>query len=145
MEVTGLEAALKRIDGMSKRVDFAVKTAVRKVGLLAEAEIKTTLVGTFNDGHKRSDGRYTDSPLGTPPMTRTGALRASVRPSQPKPEGFASYSIVVGPGVKYARALELGLSNGATYPFVTPASEKLTKSGRVQRLYAETLRAALRK
>jgi len=134
------EAALEQ---MNRRVDFAIKIATQRLGEHAVGVMQDTIVPVYNDGHRRPDGRTTDSPLGTPPMTRSGALRASIV-SVNERVGFGIYSASVGPMVEYARALELGLVNGATYPTVTPASITIKDSGIAERMFADAVRAAVK-
>jgi phage gpG-like protein len=62
------------------------------------------------------------------PSIITGALRASVRTTEPKRLGFASYELMVGPTMVYSRIQELGgvAGRGVTLParpYVRPAFE----------------------
>lgn len=60
---------------------------------------------------------------GDKPNIVTGYLRRSIRNSGIVRLGFADYATKVGPTAVYGRAIELGLRNGAKYPFFGPAVE----------------------
>lgn len=136
--IPNAEAALK---DMEKRFDLAAKKATEAVGNKAIEVIGETIVPIYNDGHRRPDGRTTDSPIGTPPMTRSGALRANLVSIVNK-EGFGEYTAIVGSQVEYARALELGLSNGARYPYLQPAYDTMVEKNMVTQIYAHFAKLA---
>jgi len=140
----GVKNTESALEDLQNRLDFAAKKATEQVGLKAVEVMQETIIPVYNDGHLRADGRTTDSPIGTPPMTRSGALRANII-SVDERIGFGSYVTSVGSMVEYARALELGLSNGARYPYVQPASDTMVKQNYAQQIYASYAKAALRR
>jgi len=142
--VNGVKSVEQALQNLQNRLDFAAKKATEQVGLKAVEVMQETIIPVYNDGHMRPDGRTTDSPIGTPPMTRTGALRANIV-SVDERLGFGSYVTSVGSMVEYARALELGLSNGARYPFVQPASDTMVRENYARDIYASFAKAALRR
>lgn len=142
--VNGVKSVEQALENLQNRLDFAAKKATEQVGLKAVEVMQETIIPVYNDGHRRPDGRTTDSPIGTPPMTRTGALRANIV-SVDERLGFGSYVTSVGSMVEYARALELGLSNGARYPFVQPASDTMVRENYARDIYASFAKAALRR
>ena len=144
VNTSGVKDAEGALDDLQKRMDFAARKATEQVGLKAVEVMGATILDIYNDGHIRPDGRTTDSPIGTPPMTRTGALRANIV-SVNEQVGFGSYVASVGSMVEYARALELGLSNGARYPYVQPAYDTMMEKHYAQQIYASYAKAALRR
>jgi phage gpG-like protein len=74
---------------------------------------------------------YAKATPGEPPMNRTGNLRRSITGVKGK-EGFGTYTAIVGPGMKYARHLELGgpkWQEGVKFPFMEPAWRKFQSIG----------------
>lgn len=76
-------------------------------GVRVESAAKLNATGRF----------YGDGTRG--PRVRTGRLRASITHALGQ-DGRGLY-VDVGTNVEYARPLELGLRNGARYPFLRPA------------------------
>jgi len=72
---------------------------------------------------------YETATDGEPPQNRTGTLRRSIH-GQKTDKGFGTYSAIIGPGVVYGRALELGGEyapanwGGKRFPYMSPAFKK---------------------
>lgn len=84
--------------------------------------------GRFTSGG--SNRRWDKATSGQPPMNRTGDLRRSIKAYRYR-IGFASYGALVGPTIKYGRAVELGgkygpptWRNGEHFPYMQPAYKK---------------------
>lgn len=75
-------------------------------------------------GKKGSSYRvYAKAESGKPPMNRTSMLRKSIH-AEYQTQGFAHYTATVGPGMPYARQVELGGGNwgqGVRFPYMEPA------------------------
>lgn len=122
-----------------------VRTSVSKVSssfqsgaAAARDEMMTSLIqltkemivgerGYVQTGKSRT---YDPATPGQPPMSRTGTLRRSIQ-GQKQDLGFGSYGAIVGPGVVYGRALELGgeyaprtWTRGQKFPYMAPAFRK---------------------
>lgn len=85
-----------------------------QVAFAIEAEAKKNFQGT----HKRGERHIPNSTGG--PNVVTGALRRSIHTEIR--QGFGTYTASVFPTMVYARAVELGLRNGARYPYLVPAA-----------------------
>jgi len=82
--------------------------------------------GQAKRGAKIYDYKNDPAISGQPPKNRTGNLRRSITGIKGK-EGFDTYTAIVGPGMKYARHLELGgpkWKEGVKFPFMEPAWRK---------------------
>jgi hypothetical protein len=101
---------------------------------LTKEEIKGERPYTDKTGRNRKsvpvkDRVYDKATDGEPPMTRTGTLRRSIH-GQKTDKGFSTYSAIIGPGVVYGRALELGGEyapanwGGKRFPYMSPAFQK---------------------
>ena len=99
------------------KLEAAAVYALSQVAFAIEAEAKKNFQGT----HKRG-GRHVPNSTGGPNVV-TGALRRSINTEIRK--GFGTYEAKVFPTMIYARAVELGLSNGARYPYLMPAARKV--------------------
>jgi hypothetical protein len=61
---------------------------------------------------------------GSGPNVVTGDLRRSIVMDSIMQIGLAHFATTVGPTMVYGRAVELGLRNGANYPYFHPGVEK---------------------
>lgn len=139
--IPNVMAALER---KRQKMNFAVRTAVKRASMAAVNEIQKTIQPVYNDGHIRPDGRTTDAAPGGPPMQRTGNLRRSIHATEPVSEGFGQWYATAGPGAVYGRPLELGMGRGnVTYPFLEPARRKLEQSGRLRKIYIDAMKKAM--
>jgi len=91
---------------------------------LAQEEIKgeRAVIGTTKSGKKI----YEKATPNQPPQNRTGNLRRSIRGEKFR-EGYATYSAVVGPTMKYSRQVELGggkWGQDIKFPYMSPAFQK---------------------
>jgi hypothetical protein len=146
-EFLGVKEVQATLSKITAKMDMAMRLSAQRMGAEAEREIKKTILPTHNDGSIRSDGRTTDAEIGGPPMTRTGALRAGIKHSEPLRLGFADYVVQVGPTEIYGRAVELGAPNwqeGVKYPYVKIAAERLKESGKLYEIHKGVIDATLK-
>jgi hypothetical protein len=115
-----LRLVTKEWDKFKKNVDVSARKArdemMTSMIQLAKEEIK----GKRPKGQKAWTGKP------TPPMNRTGDLRASIR-GEKYNLGFANYKAIVGPTIVYGRQVEMGGGNwkkGVRFPYMEPAWEK---------------------
>ena len=113
--------------GARKARDEMMATLIQ----LAMEEIKGERPYTTSSSGKTR--YYSKATTGEPPMNRTGNLRRSIKGEKEK-VGFAHYTAIVGPTMKYARAVELGgkyapktWRNGEHFPYMKPAFNKFQK------------------
>jgi hypothetical protein len=110
---SGWNKASKGVDLSARAARDAMMTALIQ---LSKEEIKG----------KRPKGQVAWQGFPTPPMNRTGDLRASIRGEKFR-VGFANYSAIVGPTIIYGRRVELGGGNwkpGVRFPYMEPAYER---------------------
>jgi Bacteriophage HK97-gp10, putative tail-component len=108
--------------------------------IAARDEMMASLIQLSKEEIKGERGKHTGprggivwdkAESGKPPMNRTGNLRRSITGVKGK-EGFGTYTAIVGPGMKYARHLELGgpkWEEGVKFPFMEPAWRKFQSIG----------------
>lgn len=89
------------------------------------------------------EGRAKENASGRPgPNVRTGSLRRSILAS-PVSKGFdGRYTATVSAFMEYARAVEQGHPNwkpGVKYPYLRPAAEDLSSSGRLNAIFTDAL------
>ena len=99
------------------KIEAAGIYGLSQVAFAIEAEAKKNIQGT----HKRGTPRVGNATGG--PNNVTGALRRSIHTEIRK--GFGVYAASVFPTMVYSRALELGLRNGARYPYLMPAARSI--------------------
>lgn len=129
LSVTNLEDVIKDIDTYGAKADEAIKQAIYVTGLALEAEAK-----------KGASGR-------PGPNVRTGNLRRSITTEQPI-KGFGGlYTTEVRATMVYARAVEFGHPRwkpGVKYPYLGPASTRLSGNGTFSRVFTQALITRLR-
>ena len=137
--VVKVSDTIKGLDVVDANALKAIEFATTQVGEVARDSMKNLIKG----GHKM--GTPTPSRPNTPPTNVTGKLRGSISTSVKR--GFGnSYIATVGPGVHYARNLELGMGRYNTkYPFVAPTAKIMLSNGRARSVYVNALRYALSK
>tara|TARA_R110000868_G_scaffold374945_1_gene639402 strand:- start:3035 stop:3469 length:435 start_codon:yes stop_codon:yes gene_type:complete len=122
-----------------KKLEFAAKYAIGIAGLELERQAKINANGP---AHTKGTPRISGFPG---PNTVTGNLKRSIF-SRTR-IGFGSYIAEVGASMEYARQVELGggnWPNGVKYPFITPAAEKLSNSGKLSRTFTMAFASKLK-
>lgn len=101
MKITStLKLVVKSLDKLATDVDAGAKDARDEMALALTQLAKEQIQGRRPPGQKATAGQ--------PPMNRTGNLRRSIKPTNLRRNGFASYSAIVGPTIIYGRAVEVG-------------------------------------
>lgn len=119
MEISANTERLKR---MIRENPAKVDKALRAVALNTQADIMRSF-GTSPAGRRYIRGKRTHvaSKPNYPPNVDTGALRASLRVTRPRP-----LQRMIAVGVNYGARLEFGGGNIAKRPFMTPVFEALS-------------------
>lgn len=137
--MSNLPEVLAAWEAYQLRLDKAIGAAAVEVSLRLEGEGKRMIKGHRPEGQTATSG--------APPMNRTGNLRRSIKGSSAR-EGFGIYSAIVGAGMIYARAVELGepynppsWKNGQKFPFLKPAVEGFVQTGLLSRIIYKHLGA----
>jgi hypothetical protein len=114
------------------RFDMKLALASGEIALRLEGAGKRMIVGQRNPEDRATPNK--------PPMNRTGNLRRSIKGSSGK-IGFGIYESVVGAGMVYARAVEMGgeyappsWKNGQRFPFLEPAVKDFISTGMITRI-----------
>ena len=135
---TNLNLVRKSVTKQTANIDIAARNARNEMMnafiQLAQHEIK----GKRKAGEKATAGQ--------PPMNRTSNLRRSIR-GEKHTLGFGKYIAIVGPTMKYARAVEMGgiyappswqgTTAMAGFPYMKPAYKKFTMGGVQNRILAK--------
>lgn len=131
------EAAMRALKSLADDVqERAVDEALRQAGLVMQRGIQETLT----ESGRHSPGTPTPSAPGQPPAIVTGALRASVRTTDPK-TGFGARYILVGPTMEYARIQELGGRHLPARPYIEPTISR--DMGKVRDAFVAAVRRYL--
>ena len=130
----------------SSKIDASVKDATNQIKLDTVGVMMQQIVGGHPYGTDRSQG---GNIIAGKPSNVTGNLRNSIpSSSRTEQEGFGVYKAIVGAGMIYARALELGHPNwrsGIKYPFVEPTATIMKSNNRLQNVYIKAIQKALAK
>jgi hypothetical protein len=136
-------ASLEKVEG---NIEKAAQMGVAMAGLAVQRQAQ---INANNGTRSRQGGKVIPprhiGPSGSGPNVITGALKRSI--STRVRVGFGTYIAEVGPSVVYARAVELGSpmwKSGVKYPYLTPAAERLIKSGELQRIFSQRVAQVLR-
>lgn len=122
------------------KLDLKMSAASGEIALRLEGAAKHMIVG---------DRKNSDYPAvsGKPPMNVTGHLRDSIEGNS-KRIGFNVYEAIVGAGMVYARAVEIGAPynppswrNGQHFPFIQPAVKNFIQTGMITRILIKHLGA----
>lgn len=126
---SNLSLVVKELAKLAVDVDKGAENARNEMALAITQLAKEEIQGRRPKGQKAVAGQ--------PPMNRTGNLRRSIKPTQMRREGFASYSAIVGPTIIYGRSVEIGgpysppswYGTTATkgFPYLEPAFKKFTQ------------------
>jgi hypothetical protein len=137
--VRNLSEALASLQNIEGDVEKAAQLGVAMAGLRVERDAK---INASNGSRSRKGGKIIPpkhiGPSGSGPNVITGDLRRSI--STRVRYGFGTYIAEVGPTVVYGRAVELGSpiwKSGVKYPYLTPAADKLIRSGELQRIFIQ--------
>jgi hypothetical protein len=137
--VRNLNEALASIEGIEDKLEKAAQLGVAMAGLRVERDAK---INASNGSRTRRGNKIIPpkhiGPSGSGPNVITGDLRRSI--STRVRQGFGTYIADVGPTVVYARAVELGSpiwKSGVKYPYLTPAADKLIRSGELQKIFIQ--------
>jgi hypothetical protein len=122
-----------------KKFDVQIGQAANEISLKLEGLAKREIKGRRPKGQKAT--------IGMPPMNRTGNLRRSIM-STTERKGYGTYQAIVGAGMMYARAVEVGAPynpptwiKGERFPFLQPAVEKAIKSKVIEKTLRKYLGA----
>jgi hypothetical protein len=138
--IKNINQVIDGIEVTSEQLDKAVRSAVAISALAIERQAK---INADTGSHPRGQGHI--SGTGPGPNRVTGNLINSIETNVRY--GFGVYVATVGAYAEYARAVELGSSrwkSGVKYPYLFPAAESLSKSGRINRIFTQTLIAKIR-
>ena len=135
MSWLGVDAALAALAKKAAEVDVVSRQVVTK----SAAVVIRAAQANFEGAHKKGEPHVG----GSLPNVVTGTLRRSIVMSKVTRNGVGDFSSSVGPTAVYGRAVELGLRNGASYPYFSPAVTA-TRS-QVQAVAVATWRAWLLK
>jgi len=145
VKVVGVSETIAKLKLTQEAIDQAVMLATTAIELDASSVMMEQIVGGHAYGTPRSSS---PTVVEGKPSSVTGALKNSIVPSSfTKQIGFGEYQAVVGPGVVYARSLELGnprWTSGVKYPFVAPTATIMGEGNRVRNVYKTALMKALR-
>lgn len=109
----GLKGLYDALHDRVQEADAAAKLIVSKSAAVVIAASKKQFAGAHAKGKPHEGGDQ--------PNVVTGYLRRSIIAEGITRAGFGEYSTRVGPTAIYGRAVELGLRNGAKYPYFEPA------------------------
>ena len=130
--MNNLPEAIGAWEAYQARLDIKLALASGEIALRLESGAKHMIVGQRTPGEKATPNK--------PPMNRTGHLRGSIEGKANK-VGFAIYESVVGAGMVYARAVEMGgeyappsWKNGQRFPFLQPAVKNFVSTGMITRI-----------
>lgn len=112
-ELTGFDAMLSALRGISANVVAGTPDGLAQAGHLVEGLVKTELSRT---SHPR--GTPTPSAPGSPPSLVSGALRRSIQVEGPQQVGAGSWSVSIGTNIVYGPIQERGgvAGRGARLP-----------------------------
>ena len=125
IQVAGFTDASRTIAALQKKI---TETEIATVALAARqgaAVLERAAKLKLTENGKHQAGTPTPSAPGSPPAIVTGALRASIKSTEPRRIGFGTYVVQVGPTVIYGRVQELGGGNNLpARPYMAPALEE---------------------
>ena len=111
----------RRIEKLAVGGSLANKSALTKLALAIERKAKENA----NTGHHAPHGAHIPG-TGPGPNTATLVLRRGITHTPPEPVGFGwTTRIGTADVAYYAKWVELGLKNGARYPFLNPAVDDM--------------------
>ena len=124
IQVSGFVEANRTIAAIEKKVTetemATLAIAARQGAAIIERAAKLNIQGRHPVGTPRPNSESGPKTL----MNVTGALRASIKSSEPKRIGFGTYVVQVGPTLIYGRVQELGGgSNIPARPYMEPAMQ----------------------
>ena len=114
----GIKESTAKLEGMARDVDAAGREIVVKGAALVITYAQQNFAGAHAKGQP-----HIETSNGGPNIV-TGDLRRSIIMDPIVRLGFSEYMTQIGPTMVYGRAVELGLKNGANYPYFGPAVEK---------------------
>ena len=134
-----VEAGLRRVPGL---VDQMASGAISLIARQMYDNAKKN-ADTASNPPLRVNGRLRYQPhigprSGEGPNRGTGNLLRSMTFSSSR-TGLGTYTAIVGAGVVYARALELGIpswTSGVKFPYMEPALKQLVTERQLQRILA---------
>lgn len=122
---TNLSLVRKTVTRQQVNLDLGARAARDEMAMTLQQLAKEEIKGRRPAGEKATAGQ--------PPMNRTGNLRRSIH-TQKFRLGLAKYTAVVGPGIVYGRAVEMGGSYAPRswrnsdavrgFPYMSPAFAK---------------------
>lgn len=129
MKFTGADRLKVKLGRISQRTVANVRRELQRGGLLiendaAESIIKQTPGGRPYPSKGRKGAVHWASPPGSAPNADTGALHTSI--TSVTTQDSDAIRTQTGANTPYATALELGTSNMAPRPFMSPAFRKNT-------------------
>jgi len=133
VRVSNMDQVLKGFDLTDARIDQAALIAVSQAALAIEAQAKSNA----NTGSHAAGEPHIGPRSGEGPNVVTGNLVSKITASKAV-KGLKGYSAIVGSSAEYARAIELGnprWKSGVKFPYLTPAADKLIKSGVLNRIF----------
>jgi hypothetical protein len=120
IRVRNLNSVIGSLVQSNNRAETAGAYALGQVALALERQAK--LNAAEGGTHKR--GAKTGAIPGHGPARVTGALQRSITTDLRK--GFGSYVAQVGPGMFYARYVELKNGDELNYPYLRPAAQTVS-------------------
>jgi tryptophanase len=115
---TGLSITEDKLKQIATEANAAARVIVTKGAALVIRHAQDRFQGAHAKGQPHIGG------AGSGPNVVTGDLRRSIVMNTVLQVGLASYMTLVGPTMVYGRAVELGLRNGANYPYFHPGVEQ---------------------
>jgi hypothetical protein len=121
------------------KLDMKLAAASGEIALRLEGGAKHMIVGQRDPSTRATPNQ--------PPMNRTGNLRRSIKGTSGR-LGLNTYQAVVGAGMVYARAVEMGgeyappsWKDGQRFPFLAPAVRNFIASGTLRRIITKHIGA----
>jgi hypothetical protein len=133
VRISNLDKVLQGFDLTDARVDQAALIATTQAALAIEAQAKANA----NTGSHAPGEPHIGPRTGEGPNIVTGNLVNNIKVS-PATKGLRGYTAIVGSSAEYARAIELGnpvWKSGVKFPYLTPAANKLSSSGVLNRIF----------